>query len=59
MGSPVFEDDSSIDYLLGNPPTGTEGYFVSDDADDINSNSPSTASKIPSPSQPSSPNTSQ
>ena len=59
MGAPVSDDESSVDYLLGNTPTESEGYFVSDNSDDGPYNSPYPASNIPSPSQTSPPNTSQ
>ena len=58
-GAPISYNKSSIDYLLGHPPTESELDFVSDDADDGMYNSPSLAYKIPSLSQPSPPNTSQ
>ena len=34
MGAPVSDDKSSVDYLLGHPPTESEGDFFSDDAYD-------------------------
>ena len=55
----VSEDKLSVDYSLGHPPTESEGYYVSNNADDALPNSPSTNSNIPSPSQPSPPNNSQ
>ena len=57
--SPVSDNDSSVDSSLVHPPTESEGYFVSDDADNDHSNSPPPASNIPPPSKPSPTNTSQ
>ena len=33
-GPPASDDELSVDSLLGHIPTESEGYFVSDDADD-------------------------
>ena len=57
--APVSDDKSSIDSLLLHTTTESEGDFFSVDADDGPSNSQSPYYKIPSPSQPSPPNTSQ
>ena len=59
MGAPVSDDESSVDYSLGNTPTESEGYFVSDNSYDGPYNSPSPASNIPPLSYTSPPNTSQ
>ena len=55
-GVPVSDDESTVDSLLGYPPTESGGDFLCDDADDEPSDSPSLGSNIPSPSQPSPPN---
>ena len=59
IGASVSDVESSVDSLLGQTPIESLGYFVSGDADYDPSNSPYPASNIPSPSQPSPPNTSQ
>ena len=59
MGALVSDNTSSVDYLLGHPPTESEGYFVSDNANGGSPDSPSPAYNIPLPSQHSPPNTSQ
>ena len=58
-GAPVSDNNAIVDSLLVHPPTESEGDFFSNDADYEPSNYPYPASKIPSKSQPSPPNTSQ
>ena len=58
-GDPVYEDESSVDSLMVHPPTESEGYFVSDNADYGSPNSPYPVYIIPSLSQPSPSNTFQ
>ena len=59
MDAPVSEYDSSVDSLLVHPPTESEVDFVYDYDDDMPLNYSSPDYNIPSPSQPSPPNTSQ
>ena len=54
--TPVSDENSSVDYLLGHPHTKSEEYFVFGYANDSPYNYPSPDSKIPSPTQPSTPN---
>ena len=57
--SPVSDEESSADSLLGHTPTELEGGFFSDNSDAGSPDSLSPVSNIPSPSQTSPPNTSQ